>query len=135
ATTAGHMVDLLASQQDPAPPDEATSSLIDMIRTRCEADRWTAEARACLAKIATPQDADACGALLTEEQQANLVRDQQARSDVPGGAPEPGAGAGQGSMGTRDTRDSAGPRPPPPGPPPAGSSTRSRPPAPPLTAD
>ena len=74
--TAGHMVDLLAEGKDPRPPDEVINGLIARIRTRCEEDGWTAEARHCLAKMQTAQDADDCGTLLTAAQQEALVKSE-----------------------------------------------------------
>jgi len=74
------MVDEMAATKDPRPPDEALNGLIALIRTRCEQDRWTSEAVACLSRIKSAADADQCGTLLTEAQQAALVQDQAARA-------------------------------------------------------
>jgi hypothetical protein len=73
-------VELLTSQRDPPPPDEAVNDLIALIRNRCEQDGWSVEAQRCLGTVKTAEDADRCGTLLTEAQQAALVRDQRARA-------------------------------------------------------
>lgn len=74
------MVDEMAATKDPRPPDEALNSLIDLIRVRCEQDRWSSEAIGCLSRITSAADADQCGTLLTDAQQGALVRDQEAKS-------------------------------------------------------
>lgn len=74
--TAGHMVDLLAEGKEPPPPDETLNAMIARIRTRCEEDGWTAEARRCLSKMTTAAEADHCGTLLTAAQQQALVDSQ-----------------------------------------------------------
>jgi hypothetical protein len=51
----------------------------EIIRTRCDADAWSAEARQCLAAMKTREDAERCSNMLGEEQQANLVRDEKAK--------------------------------------------------------
>ena len=108
---------------------EATKAMVDtkedfaaIIRTRCDEDRWTAEARQCLSTMKSRADAERCSTLLTDEQQANLVRDQQAKfgaeppAEPPtpepaaepaptGAAPPPPAApmkAEEGKMGTKD---------------------------------
>lgn len=78
ARAAGHTADLVAIGLDPPPPDDAVNALITLVRTRCEEDAWSPEARQCLSTMQTASDADRCGTLLTEEQQAALVRDQEA---------------------------------------------------------
>jgi hypothetical protein len=83
AGAAAHMVDEMAATMDPRPPDEALNALIGLIRSRCDQDRWSSEAVACLSKIKSAADADHCGTLLTDAQQAALVRDQEARSRPP----------------------------------------------------
>jgi hypothetical protein len=50
-----------------------------LIRTRCEDDKWSAEARQCLSEMKTRTDAEQCATKLTDEQQQNLVRDQKAK--------------------------------------------------------
>lgn len=87
AAAAEHMVDEMAAANDPRPPDDVLNGLISLIRRRCEQDQWSSEATACLHRITSPADADQCGTLLTDAQQAALVRDQDAKN-VP--APKPG---------------------------------------------
>ena len=57
--------------------EDTVDGFTALIRVRCEEDRWTAEARQCLATMRTRADAERCSTLLTDEQQANLVRDQK----------------------------------------------------------
>ena len=71
------MIALLVRNQTEKPPEEAVDKLRVLITTRCREDRWTPEAQACLAKLETPQDASNCSTLLTEEQQAALVKAQE----------------------------------------------------------
>jgi len=79
ATAAQHMVDEMAATKDPRPPDESLNAMIGLIQKRCEQDQWSSQAIACLARIKSLADADQCGTLLTEAQQANLVKDQEAK--------------------------------------------------------
>lgn len=109
ATAAGQVGDLLASGQDPRPPDEAVNRVIGRVRAACEEDAWSAGARACFAAIASPADVDHCGTLLTEAQTQGLLRRQEAADSAAGGRPG-GARGGGGA--------SAGGLPPPPPPPP-----------------
>lgn len=83
AAAAEHMVDEMAAANDPRPPDDVLNGLIDLIRVRCEQDRWSSEAVACLSRIKSAADADQCGTLLTDAQQAALVRDQDAKAARP----------------------------------------------------
>lgn len=80
ASAAEHMVDEMAATKDPRPPDETLNGLIELIRTRCEQDAWSSQAISCLSKITSAADADQCGTLLTDAQQAALVKDQAERS-------------------------------------------------------
>lgn len=85
------MLDRLSS--DGPPPTEAADALRNLIRERCEQDGWSAEAVKCLIAMTTVQDAEACAKLMTDEQQAALVRDETALFG-PVDAPRPGpAGA------------------------------------------
>ena len=118
AAAAGQVGDVLASNQDRRPPDEAVNQVINRVRTACEEDGWSADARACFARMGTPADADHCGTLLTEPQTQGLLR-RQAAEDT---ASRPRQGGEQGVSGP----PSSGGLPPPPPPPP-----RSAPPAPP----
>jgi hypothetical protein len=60
-------------------PTEQADALRNLIRQRCERDAWSAEATRCLIAIQRTEDAERCAALLTEDQQAQLVRDQAAQ--------------------------------------------------------
>jgi len=71
-------------------PTAQADALRNLIRERCEQDRWSAEATRCLIAMQRLDDAAPCAALMTDEQQAALVRDQQARFGAPPGT----AGAG-----------------------------------------
>lgn len=73
---AEHMVDELVAGKDPRPPDDIVNTYIELIRTRCEADAWSAPAQDCFMRIHSLADADTCGTLLTQAQQDALVRDQ-----------------------------------------------------------
>ncbi|MBA3454339.1 MAG: hypothetical protein H0T42_14700 [Deltaproteobacteria bacterium] len=80
AGAAEHMVDEMAAAKEPRPPDDVLNGLIDLIRVRCEQDRWSSEAVLCLSRIKTAAEADQCGTMLTDAQQAALVRDQEAKA-------------------------------------------------------
>lgn len=69
------MLDRLSTKD--ATPTEAADGLRNLIRERCEADAWSPEATKCLAAMKTTDDAEPCAKLLTEAQQAALVRDQE----------------------------------------------------------
>jgi hypothetical protein len=94
------MLDRLSS--DGPPPTEAADALRNLIRERCEQDNWSAEATKCLIAMKTVKDAEPCAQLMTEEQQAALVRDEAAlfgptdkTTAAPAGSPaanEPPAG-------------------------------------------
>ena len=58
---------------------DAKEGFVEIIRTRCDQDAWTADAKQCLATMKSREDAERCSTLLTEQQQANLVRDQKAK--------------------------------------------------------
>src|SRR5262245_15169930 len=70
------MLDRLSS--DGPPPTEAADALRNLIRERCEQDGWSADATKCLIAMKTVQDAEPCAQLMTEAQQAALVRDEAA---------------------------------------------------------
>jgi hypothetical protein len=80
------------SREDPVPTEEA-DGLRNLIRERCEQDQWSAEATRCLIAMKQVTDAEACAPLLTEAQQAALVRDQAAQRGSPPGAAPSGAPA------------------------------------------
>ena len=62
---------------DPPPVEEA-DALRNLIRERCEHDGWSAEATRCLIAMTSIKDAEPCARLMTDEQQAALVRDEAA---------------------------------------------------------
>jgi len=74
----GMVAEMLATKQQP-PPQETADMIKDIIRTSCDRDAWSDPARRCLATMKTEDDADRCAALLTDEQQAALVREEKAR--------------------------------------------------------
>jgi hypothetical protein len=144
-STAAHMIDVMAAPMDPPPPEDAVRGMVQMISKRCEQDRWSPEARRCLAGYKTQDDARVCETLLSDEQLAALAREgdklgggpkAKAPPDAEGGAgagaagaPADGAGAGPGgpgagpsggSTGKKDPQSIGGPSPSPP--PPKGSS-------------
>jgi hypothetical protein len=72
-----------------APPTEEADALRNLIRTRCEHDAWSAEATRCLIAVKQLDDAEPCATLLTDDQQAALVRDEEAQFGGRPGAPPP----------------------------------------------
>jgi hypothetical protein len=80
------------------PPTEEADALRTLIRERCERDRWSAEATRCLIAMQRLDDAAPCAKLLTDDQQAALVRDQEARGAA-AGRTSPAAPAGSGASG------------------------------------
>ncbi len=71
------MLDRLTHQD--APPIEQADAMRNLIRERCERDAWSADATRCLNEMKTQADAGPCAQLLTDDQQAALVRDEQAK--------------------------------------------------------
>jgi hypothetical protein len=71
------LVGLVVANQSEKPPEDAVDKLRVLITTRCREDRWSTEAQGCLASVKTPDDANTCGTLLTEDQQAALVKAQE----------------------------------------------------------
>lgn len=72
------MVSLLVANKDPKPPDEATDKLRKLIRERCEQDAWSFEAQRCFGDMKTIDDANVCGTLISDDQQAALIKAQDA---------------------------------------------------------
>jgi len=87
------MLDRLASKDAPT---EQADAFRNLIRERCEQDGWSAEATRCLIAMKTTADAEPCAKLMTDEQQAALVRDEQAQF---GGEPAGGAAARDDAVG------------------------------------
>jgi hypothetical protein len=81
------MLDRLPAKD--APPTDEADTFRNLIRERCEHDGWSAEAMRCLIEMKSVDDAEVCATLMTDEQQAALVRDEQARfgGGPPGAAP------------------------------------------------
>jgi len=94
------MLDRLSS--DGPPPTEAADALRNLIRERCEQDVWSAEATKCLIAMTSVKDAEPCAKLMTDEQQAALVRDESTlfgpvdAQASPASAPAPGPAPGPG---------------------------------------
>lgn len=65
-----------------APPTEAADAMRNLIRERCERDAWSPQAVSCLIAMRSQDDAAACANLMTDDQQAALVRDEQAQFGV-----------------------------------------------------
>jgi hypothetical protein len=61
-------------------PTEAADALRNLIRERCKRDGWSAEATRCLIAMTRLEDGEACSQFMTADQQAALVRDQEAQS-------------------------------------------------------
>ncbi|HEX4419517.1 MAG TPA: hypothetical protein VH165_16505 [Kofleriaceae bacterium] len=83
------MLDRLSTQD--APPTDAADAMRNLIRERCEQDGWSPEATQCLIAMKSQDDAANCAKLMTDDQQAALVRDEQAQF---GGKPGAGSDAG-----------------------------------------
>jgi hypothetical protein len=98
---ADSMVGAMLAHLPPADaPTEQADALRRLIRVRCEQDGWSAEATRCLIAMQKLDDAQPCAKLLTDDQQAALVRDQDAGSGGAPGAPEtPGETSGSGPPG------------------------------------
>lgn len=96
------MLDRLPAKD--SPPTEQADALRNLIRARCEQDAWSPEATRCLIAMKTLDDAAPCAKLMTDAQQAALVRDQQAQ---PGAAPGPPPGPTDRSSGAGSAKDAA----------------------------
>lgn len=64
---------------DATPPTEQADAIRNLVRERCEHDGWSAEATQCLIAMKRLEDAEPCAKLMTEDQQAALVVDEQAQ--------------------------------------------------------
>ncbi len=110
AEVADHMIGMLTEQLEPKPPEEQIGKYVGMLRERCEQDGWSEDARACMAKMTSKEDARTCSDLLTEAQQKALAIGPGAAQDD--SAPGDGGAAddnGEGKMGGKD-HDTRGPR-------------------------
>jgi hypothetical protein len=75
----GMLANMQATQERKAPA-ETTEMIKDIIRTACDRDRWSPDARRCMATMQkTTEDADRCASKLTDEQVKSLIRDEEAR--------------------------------------------------------
>ena len=78
------------------------------MKERCEQDGWSAEATKCLIAMTSVQDAEPCARLMTDAQQAALVRDESAlfgptdAQATPASAPASGAGSAPGDATTSE---------------------------------
>ena len=92
-------------------PTEQADALRRLIRVRCEQDGWSADATRCLIAMQKLDDAAPCAKLLTDDQQAALVRDQGARPGAPAGARPANrpAGSAEGPSGTAPGSGSGAP--------------------------
>jgi hypothetical protein len=61
---------------------EAADAMRNLIRERCEHDAWSPQAVQCLIAMKSQDDAATCAQLMTDDQQAALVRDEQAQFGV-----------------------------------------------------
>jgi hypothetical protein len=91
-------------------PTERADALRRLIRVRCEQDGWSAEATRCLIAMQKLDDAAPCAKLLTDDQQAALVRDQDAASAA---RPAGSAGAMDAAPGSRTAPSGASGNPGP----------------------
>jgi hypothetical protein len=80
------------SNKDSLPTDEA-DAMRNLIRERCEHDAWSTEATQCLIAMKTLDDAEPCAKLMTDDQQAALVRDEQAQFGAKPGRANPSGSA------------------------------------------
>jgi hypothetical protein len=92
AHASDNMVQLMLDRlpQKDTPPTEEADAFRNLIRERCEQDGWSAEAIRCLIAMKRLEDAEGCAKLMTEDQQAALVRDEDARFGGLAPAKEPG---------------------------------------------
>ncbi len=77
AHAADGMVGMLVAGMTPKPPDADADGLRALVKKRCEVDHWSPEAMRCTAEMKTGDDANVCATLLTDDQQAALVKAQQ----------------------------------------------------------
>lgn len=70
----------------PKPPKASKEALADLIKTRCETDGWSADAKKCWGAMSNQEDAKPCAKLLTTEQHDAIMAD--ARKLDPDHAPD-----------------------------------------------
>jgi hypothetical protein len=81
-------VQQMAGNEDP--------KILDMVRTRCNADHWSDEARSCFGTMQSEPEADGCAKLLTPAQRAAMdkaSKELQPAVDEAPPAPQPAAAA------------------------------------------
>jgi len=78
ATSDTMAVVILASNETPA-SDAEVKAVKGVLKTRCDADRWSDRAKECLATMQSEADADGCASMLTAEQRANIIKDERIR--------------------------------------------------------
>jgi hypothetical protein len=111
AKLADHVAGLALTFKDPPPTTKDV--IADLLRTRCEADGWSADAKTCFRSIANEQDAEKCIATLTEDQRGKVMVDAKAKFGKPG------------TQGEDPTTSDAAP--PPPRPEPTGTKAPGAP--------
>ncbi|HEY5936760.1 MAG TPA: hypothetical protein VIU61_19060 [Kofleriaceae bacterium] len=72
-------------------PESEIKATVDAIKTRCDADQWSAEARECFGTAENETDFQGCTKLLTEAQMTAVTKDVEATS--PSKQPAPAAAA------------------------------------------
>jgi hypothetical protein len=97
------MLDRLS--KDGPPPTEAADALRNLIRERCEQDGWSAEATRCLIAMTSVKDAEPCARLMTDAQQAALVRDESALFGAADGQAAPPSAPASSPGGSGQVRD------------------------------
>ena len=113
AVMADAMVARMAEGKEATPAlVETKERLTKVIRTSCEQDAWSRDARQCIATMKTGEEAEHCATLLTEQQQDNLAR-AQAAANPDAAVPE--------DENTSDDAAAPPAAPPPPPPPPPAS--------------
>ena len=63
----------------PTPERDRLEAILEIIQRRCEQDRWSIEARQCLATMKTEDEADQCATYLTDAQLTAMVHDERER--------------------------------------------------------
>ncbi len=80
AAAADGLVGIMPFAKDPKVTTDAADAARKLIIGRCDADQWSPEARRCFKDMKTADDANVCGTLLTDDQQAALVKAQAEKS-------------------------------------------------------
>ena len=80
AAAADGLVGIMPFSKDPKVTTDAADAARKLIIGRCDGDQWSPEARRCFKDMKTADDANVCGTLLTDDQQASLVKAQEEKS-------------------------------------------------------